>query len=301
MCTRFQFLWSIPLSILQYIAQMLLRINERGTWSDPPPTDATALAKQDEEIFQIVRLVKCVIRAILSCIPNQLILTTYCLVSCGHFRSLIIGDYVAGFLGSSGKSYICSISPYSHHCHIHCAEGIVTPLLNGAFSPLRLESQYRGDRGTSVVLSLMSCIGCVVPPDLILPPADNTCAAQWHTVLSQADEQWTEQLFGKVFGTSKPFDQLTLSDFMMAFTSVMANIPTDPRQRTFGQSTPKPPYSNPLFKTCSADNHIVLAQAVSPAAQTVASPTVTWCASCKTQPRLLLVPSACAGSPPYCP
>jgi hypothetical protein len=47
-------------NVLQYIAQMLLRINERGTWSDPPPTDASAFAKQDEEIFQIARLVKCV-------------------------------------------------------------------------------------------------------------------------------------------------------------------------------------------------------------------------------------------------
>jgi hypothetical protein len=41
-----------------------------------------------------------------------------------------------------------------------------------------------------------------------------------------------------VFGTSKPFDQLTLADFMTAFAGVMASIPTDPRQRTFGQSTP---------------------------------------------------------------
>jgi hypothetical protein len=97
-----------------------------------------------------------------------------------------------------------------------------------------------------------------------------------------------------VFGTLKPFDQLILGDFMTVFTSVMANIPTDPRQRTFGQLTPKPPYSNPLFKTCSANNHIVLVQAVSPAAQTVTSPMVTWHASCKTQPRLPLVRSFAA-------
>ncbi|KAJ7327590.1 heme peroxidase [Mycena albidolilacea] len=160
-----------------YIAQMLLRINERGTWNDPPPTDATALAKQDEEIFQIARL-----------------------VNCCHFRSLIVGDYVAGFLGSS--------------------EGIVTPLLNDAFSPLDDSAGEPVSRGQGNQ--------CSVEFNILY---------RWHAVLSQADEQWTEQLFGKVFGTSKPFDQLTLGDFMTAFTSVMANIPTDPRQRTFGGLT----------------------------------------------------------------
>ena len=44
----------------QYIAQMLLSINEKGTWQDPPPLDPTAFAKQDEEIFQTARLVKLV-------------------------------------------------------------------------------------------------------------------------------------------------------------------------------------------------------------------------------------------------
>lgn len=39
---------------------MLLKINERKTWSDPPPTDEAKRAKQDEDIFQTARLVKCV-------------------------------------------------------------------------------------------------------------------------------------------------------------------------------------------------------------------------------------------------
>jgi hypothetical protein len=41
---------------------MLLKINERGTWTDPPPADSAARAKQDEEIFQTARLVKYVLR-----------------------------------------------------------------------------------------------------------------------------------------------------------------------------------------------------------------------------------------------
>jgi linoleate 10R-lipoxygenase len=37
---------------------MLLKINERGRWTDPPPADDKLRAQQDEEIFQTARLVK---------------------------------------------------------------------------------------------------------------------------------------------------------------------------------------------------------------------------------------------------
>lgn len=37
---------------------MLLKINERGTWTDPPPVASKDFEKQDEEIFQTARLVK---------------------------------------------------------------------------------------------------------------------------------------------------------------------------------------------------------------------------------------------------
>ena len=42
----------------KYIAGNLLKINERGRWSDPPPSDPVKRALQDEEIFQVARLVK---------------------------------------------------------------------------------------------------------------------------------------------------------------------------------------------------------------------------------------------------
>lgn len=44
---------------------MLLNINERKQWSNPPPNDPAARALQDEEIFQTARLVKYVISPIL--------------------------------------------------------------------------------------------------------------------------------------------------------------------------------------------------------------------------------------------
>ena len=43
---------------LQFIAERLLKINERGVWSDPPPTDSTRRALQDEQIFQTAKLIK---------------------------------------------------------------------------------------------------------------------------------------------------------------------------------------------------------------------------------------------------
>ncbi|KAH7885086.1 heme peroxidase [Phlebopus sp. FC_14] len=61
-----------------YIANMLLRLNEKKRWSDPPPSDPEKLKAQDDEIFETARL-----------------------VNGGHFMSLIMNDYVAGFLGLS--------------------------------------------------------------------------------------------------------------------------------------------------------------------------------------------------------
>nr|GAT46932.1 heme peroxidase [Mycena chlorophos] len=71
-----------------YIADMLLKINERGQWLDPPPSDAKRRALQDEQIFQTARL-----------------------VNCGHLMRLVMSDYVAGFLGlSEGNAW--SMDPF---------------------------------------------------------------------------------------------------------------------------------------------------------------------------------------------
>jgi linoleate 10R-lipoxygenase len=36
-----------------------LEINERGTFSDPPPVDKKKLLEQEEELFQTARLINC--------------------------------------------------------------------------------------------------------------------------------------------------------------------------------------------------------------------------------------------------
>ncbi|KAI0783170.1 heme peroxidase [Abortiporus biennis] len=72
-----------------YCANMVLKINEQGRWSDPPPEDPVKRALQDEEIFQFARN-----------------------INCGHFISTIFGDYVAGFLGLGRDGNSWSMNPF---------------------------------------------------------------------------------------------------------------------------------------------------------------------------------------------
>ncbi|EPS97159.1 hypothetical protein FOMPIDRAFT_95975 [Fomitopsis schrenkii] len=72
-----------------YIANMLLSINEKKKWRDPASLSADDRKRQDEEIFQTARL-----------------------VNCGHFMALIFGDYVAGFLGLTRDGCTWSMNPF---------------------------------------------------------------------------------------------------------------------------------------------------------------------------------------------
>ncbi|KAJ3760774.1 heme peroxidase [Lentinula raphanica] len=120
-----------------YIAETLLKINERGTWSDPPPTDEKARARQDEDIFQTARL-----------------------INGGHFMSLIMGDYVPGFLGlSEGNSW-----------NMNAFDPITN--LNG--------TEVTRGRGNH----------CSVEFNVLY---------RWHATTSAVDEQWTNNLFKTIF------------------------------------------------------------------------------------------------------
>ncbi|KAG6916804.1 hypothetical protein DXG01_005269 [Tephrocybe rancida] len=120
-----------------YIAKRILKINEKKRWSDPVPTDAQKLALQDEEIFQTAKL-----------------------VNCGYFMSAIMGDYVAGFLGSS--------------------EGCNWNM--NAFDPIQtkeLEVQRGLGNHVSVEFNILY---------------------RWHATTSEKDQEWTENVFKGVFG-----------------------------------------------------------------------------------------------------
>jgi hypothetical protein len=62
------------LTILQYIAQKLLNINENGTFVFPPLQDEKARLVQDDEIFNRARL-----------------------VNCGFFLQIILGGIIVSF------------------------------------------------------------------------------------------------------------------------------------------------------------------------------------------------------------
>ena len=99
---------------------MLLKINERGRWTDPPPLDINKREKQDEEIFQTARLVKYVCAPInflaalliIFSLIYHLLGDAYDLFSCGHFMGMIFGDYVAGFLGLPRDGNTWSMNPF---------------------------------------------------------------------------------------------------------------------------------------------------------------------------------------------
>ncbi|TFK63858.1 heme peroxidase [Pluteus cervinus] len=142
-----------------YVADKLLKINERGLWTDPPPSDPAARQLQDEQIFQTAKLVK-----------NRDLNVKF---SCGHFMGLIMGDYVAGFLGLS--------------------EGNAWNL--PAFDPITLLNGKEIERGRGN--------HCSVEFNVLY---------RWHATTSVADEKWTEDMFkglGKAWDqiTTKDFVQ----------------------------------------------------------------------------------------------
>ncbi|KAF5372301.1 hypothetical protein D9615_009236 [Tricholomella constricta] len=120
-----------------YIAEKLLKINERKLWSDPPPADADKRAVQDEQIFQTARL-----------------------VNCGYFMSAIMGDYVAGFLGSS--------------------EGCNWNM--NAFDLIQTKD-LKVERGLGNHVSV-----------------EFNILYRWHATTSARDQKWTEDVFNSAFG-----------------------------------------------------------------------------------------------------
>ncbi|KAG5636742.1 hypothetical protein H0H81_007000 [Sphagnurus paluster] len=170
-----------------YVAKRLLKINERKLWSDPPPSDAGKRALQDEQIFQTAKL-----------------------VNCGHFMSTILGDYVAGFLGSS--------------------EGCNWNM--NAFDPIQTKD-LKVERGLGNHVSV-----------------EFNILYRWHATTSEKDQKWTEDVFNSAFGgrpfeeaclnnlilqitINNTVLQLTPRDLGEAFAKLMSQTAASPAQRTF--------------------------------------------------------------------
>lgn len=131
---------------------MLLKINERGRWTDPSRLDDNQRALQDEEIFQVARLVKCVYRSF--CRFNAHLIPIF---SCGHFMATIFGDYVAGFLGLGRDGVTWSMNPFDV-CSSQplCLSHVLN--LNVRLSNRKPVSLLGVEKVTTVLLSSISSI-----------------------------------------------------------------------------------------------------------------------------------------------
>ncbi|KAK0439191.1 heme peroxidase [Armillaria borealis] len=157
-----------------YIANILLKINEWGRWTDPPPADPQQRALQDEEIFQTARH-----------------------VNCGHFISLIFGDYVAGFLGLPREGNSWSMNP---------------------FDPITTKKGEKVSRGQGNQVSV-----------------EFNLLYRWHATTAKEDIKWTEDEFASLFGAvGKSADQVTLDDFKVAAITAFRKVDPEPRNRVFG-------------------------------------------------------------------
>ncbi|KAF8595652.1 heme peroxidase, partial [Ceratobasidium sp. AG-I] len=180
-----------------YIATNLLKINERQKWTDPPPLEANPTQfkagsappkadprmQQDDEIFQTARL-----------------------INCGSFMSVIMGDYVAGFLGLGRDGITWSMQP---------------------FDPITTDNGFPVSRGQGNQVSV-----------------EFNLLYRWHAVSSEKDQEWTEGLFNELF-VGKPFDEIEIEDFKSAIRELHSGklpakadpklvIERDPRKREFG-------------------------------------------------------------------
>ncbi|KAF8748935.1 heme peroxidase [Rhizoctonia solani] len=162
-----------------YIASEILRRNEEGKWENPPPEDVGHRLEQDEEIFQTARL-----------------------INCGSFMSVVMNDYVAGFLGLARMGSSWNMDPFNEFRdtnHVPVGRG------QGNHVSVEFNLLYR-----------------------------------WHTVVSDEEEKWTLNILKGLFPDKKPGD-LTLPDFYGALGRLRnGNVPPElivhpePHKRNFG-------------------------------------------------------------------
>lgn len=162
-----------------YIVRELLEKNEEGRWTNPPPNDIKLRKEQDEELFQTARL-----------------------INCGSFMSVVLNDYVAGFLGNTRAPSKWSLSPFDEFRDTNH-----TPVGRGQGNHVSVEF------------------------DILY---------RWHSVVSHNEEDWTLDILKKLFPGREPGD-LTKADFFGALGRLRIGavdpsliVHPDPSKRNFG-------------------------------------------------------------------
>ena len=181
-----------------YVADVLLKINENGRFTLPPTkTDEDkkkALAKQDEDIFQTARLYG----PFLSNMKLQM-LTAKCSVTNGLYVNICLHDYLRGLTNSHHSASDWTLDPRVEVGRLFDPEGVPRGIGNQVSAEFNL--LYR-----------------------------------FHSVISRRDEKWMNEFLQELFpGNTKPLDQLTPQEFIQGLLRFEHSIPTDPSQRTFGK------------------------------------------------------------------
>ncbi|KDN34438.1 hypothetical protein RSAG8_12470, partial [Rhizoctonia solani AG-8 WAC10335] len=161
------------------IADELMKKNEQRRWRDPPPLAAEERLAQDEEIFQTARL-----------------------INCASFMSVVLNDYVAGFLGVAREGSTWNMEPFNE------------------FRDTNHQPVGRGEGNhVSVEFNLLY---------------------RWHSVVSSKEEDWTEGILKDLY-PNKPPGELTLADFYDGLRRLRGGdvppslrVELDPRKRNFG-------------------------------------------------------------------
>lgn len=161
------------------IAETILKNNEQGRWKRSPPEDIGQRTQQDEEIFQTARL-----------------------INCAAFMSVVLNDYVAGFIGTTRSEGGWSMAPFDD------------------FRDTNHQPVGRGE-GNHVSVEF----------DILY---------RWHSVVSTKEEDWTLNIIQSLFPNKKVGD-LKKEDFFGALGRLRSGavpdtliVHPDPSKRNFG-------------------------------------------------------------------
>jgi linoleate 10R-lipoxygenase len=106
----------------------------------------------------------------------QAIFETARLINCGHFMSMVLNDYLAGFLGNAAHGHSWHMKPFNK---IHRLDGTEVGRGEGNNVSVEFNLLYR-----------------------------------WHATISEADDRWTSKMMSHIFGGRTDWQNITVDDYM---------------------------------------------------------------------------------------
>lgn len=179
-----------------YVADILLKINENGRFTLPPSSDDKALerakAKQDNDLFQTARLY-------VQGFPNLIIsqLTPPRIVG-GLYINISLHDYLRGILNTHRTKTTWTLDPR-----------------------VQIGKEFDGD-------GVPRGIGNQVSSEFNL-------LYRFHSTISKRDEEWLNEFFKSLFpNVDKPISELNPQELAQGLLRYEQSIDEDPSKREFG-------------------------------------------------------------------